>query len=99
MNNNLHGSQLLASTILQNTLFEEGASELFLQHEGPYDFYHHPNIQQVRQCQPVLEDLTKEVKALLQEWPEHPALVQVRGCHSLNFQGFKMSASMVHVER
>ncbi|XP_066468783.1 midasin [Tiliqua scincoides] len=77
MNNNLHGSQLLASTILQNTLFEEGASELFLQHEGPYDFYHHPNIQQVRQCQPVLEDLTKEVKALLQEWPEHPALVQL----------------------
>ncbi|KAJ6665782.1 hypothetical protein lerEdw1_001254 [Lerista edwardsae] len=76
MNDNLHGSQLLASTILQNTLFEEGASELSLQHEGPYDFYHHPNIQQVRQCQPVLENLTKEVKVLLQEWPEHPALVQ-----------------------
>uniref|UniRef100_A0A803SWY9 Midasin n=1 Tax=Anolis carolinensis TaxID=28377 RepID=A0A803SWY9_ANOCA len=77
MNDNLHGSQLLTSTILQNTLFEEGASELVLQTEGPYDFYHHPNVQQVRQCQPVLENFTKEVKGLLKEWPEHPALVQI----------------------
>ncbi|XP_060128572.1 midasin isoform X2 [Zootoca vivipara] len=77
MNDNLHGSQLLASTILHNTLFEQGASELVLQNEGPYDFYHHPNIQQVQQCQHVLENFTKEVKALLQEWPEHPALVQL----------------------
>ncbi|KAH0622150.1 hypothetical protein JD844_024188 [Phrynosoma platyrhinos] len=77
MNDNFHGSQLLASTILQNTLFEEGSSELAVQNEGPYDFYQHPNILQVRQCQHVLENFTKEVKALLQEWPEHPALVQV----------------------
>ncbi|XP_062980947.1 midasin [Elgaria multicarinata webbii] len=77
MNDNIHGSHLLVSTILQNTLFEEGSSELTLQIEGPYDFYHHPNIQQVRQCQHVLENFTKEVKALLQEWPEHPALVQL----------------------
>ncbi|XP_042318311.1 midasin isoform X2 [Sceloporus undulatus] len=77
MNDNFHGSQLLASTILQNTLFEEGASELAIQNEGPYDFYQHPNILQVRQCQHVLENFTKKVKALLKEWPEHPALVQV----------------------
>ncbi|XP_061479315.1 midasin isoform X2 [Rhineura floridana] len=77
MNDNLHGSQLLANTILQNTLFQEGASELALQNEGPYDFYHHPNVQQVQQCQHVLENFTKEVKALLKEWPEHPALVQL----------------------
>ncbi|XP_053143364.1 midasin isoform X2 [Hemicordylus capensis] len=77
LDDDLHGSQLLASTILQNTLFEEGTSELALQHQEPYDFYHHPNIQQVRQCQQVLENFTKGVKALLQEWPEHPALVQL----------------------
>uniref|UniRef100_A0A8D2KWR3 Midasin n=1 Tax=Varanus komodoensis TaxID=61221 RepID=A0A8D2KWR3_VARKO len=77
MNDNIHGSQLLASTVLQNTLFEEGSSELTIQNEGPYDFYHHPNIQQVRQCQHVLKNFTKEVKTLLQEWPEHPALVQL----------------------
>uniref|UniRef100_A0A8D0DW25 Midasin n=1 Tax=Salvator merianae TaxID=96440 RepID=A0A8D0DW25_SALMN len=77
MNNILHGSQLLASTVLQNTLFEQSASELALKNDGPYDFYHHPNIQQVQQCQHVLENFTKEVKALLQEWPEHPALVQL----------------------
>ncbi|XP_072854872.2 midasin isoform X1 [Pogona vitticeps] len=77
MNDAVHGSQLLTSTILQNTLFEEGTSELVLESEGPYDFYHHPNIQQVRKCRHVLENFTKEVKVLLQEWPEHPALVQL----------------------
>ncbi|KAG8124032.1 hypothetical protein E2320_019500 [Naja naja] len=77
INDNLHGSQLLASTILQNTLFEKGNSELALKSEGPYDFYHHPNIQQMQQCQVLLKNFHKEVKALLQDWPEHPALVQL----------------------
>ncbi|XP_034264874.1 midasin [Pantherophis guttatus] len=77
INDNLHGSQLLASTILQNTLFEKGNSELALKSEGAYDFYHHPNIQQIQQCQVLLKNFHKEVKALLQDWPEHPALVQL----------------------
>lgn len=89
LNNNLHGSQLLASAVLQNTLFEEETSEFVLQHEGPYDFYLHPNIQQVRQCQHVLDNFTKEVKVLLQEWPEHPALLQVRRGQSLHWQEFQ----------
>ncbi|KAL8186257.1 UNVERIFIED_CONTAM: hypothetical protein K2H54_066664, partial [Gekko kuhli] len=77
MNDDLQGCQLLASTILQNTLFEGETSELGLQLKEPYDFYQHPNIQQVQLCQPVLENFAKEVKALLQEWPDHPALVQL----------------------
>ncbi|XP_048350337.1 midasin isoform X2 [Sphaerodactylus townsendi] len=77
MNDHLQGCQLLASTILQNTLFEGGTSELTLQLEEPYDFYHHPNIQQVQQCQPVLENFAKEVRVRLQEWPDHPVLVQL----------------------
>ncbi|XP_054255246.1 midasin [Indicator indicator] len=77
MNDSLLGSQLLVSTLLHNTFFEELASDLTLQQDGPYDFYQHPNIQQVRQCQPVLDDFVKEVNRLLQEWPEHPVLVQL----------------------
>ncbi|XP_070589310.1 midasin [Erythrolamprus reginae] len=77
INDNLHGSQLLASTILQNTFFEKGTSELALKNEGAYDFYHHPNIPQMQQCQVLLKNFHKEVKALLQDWPEHPALVQL----------------------
>lgn len=77
MNDTLLGSQLLASTLLHNTFFEEITSDLVLQQDGPYDFYQHPNIQQVRQCQPVLGSFAKEVNRLLQEWPEHPVLVQV----------------------
>uniref|UniRef100_A0A672UTE4 Midasin n=1 Tax=Strigops habroptila TaxID=2489341 RepID=A0A672UTE4_STRHB len=78
MNDTLLGSQLLASTLLHNTFFEELTSDLVLQQDGPYDFYQHPNIQQVRQCQPVLDSFAKEVNRLLQEWPEHPVLVQVK---------------------
>ncbi|KAM9562699.1 midasin isoform 4-T5 [Guaruba guarouba] len=77
MNDTLLGSQLLASTLLHNTFFEELTSDLVLQQDGPYDFYQHPNIQQVRQCQPVLNSFAKEVNRLLQEWPEHPVLVQL----------------------
>ncbi|OWK63460.1 Midasin [Lonchura striata] len=77
MNGSLLGSQLLLSTLLHNTFFEEVTSDLVLQQDGPYDFYQHPNIQQVRQCQPVLDNFAKEIKGLLQEWPEHPVLVQL----------------------
>uniref|UniRef100_A0A8C3UQS1 Midasin n=1 Tax=Catharus ustulatus TaxID=91951 RepID=A0A8C3UQS1_CATUS len=77
MNDNLLGSQLLLSTLLHNTFFEEVTSDLVLQQDGPYDFYQHPNIQQVRQCQPVLDNFAKEINGLLQEWPEHPVLVQL----------------------
>ncbi|OXB54358.1 hypothetical protein ASZ78_011040, partial [Callipepla squamata] len=77
MNSSLLGSQLLVSTLLQNTFFEELTSDLALQQDGPYDFYQHPNIKQVRQCQPVLDNFAKEVNRLLQEWPEHPVLLQL----------------------
>uniref|UniRef100_A0A452IL40 Midasin n=1 Tax=Gopherus agassizii TaxID=38772 RepID=A0A452IL40_9SAUR len=77
MNDYLLGSQLLVGTLLHNTLFEEVTSDLIIQQDGPYDFYQHPNIHQVRQCQPVLDNFTKEVNRLLQEWPEHPALMQL----------------------
>ncbi|NXB28427.1 MDN1 protein, partial [Eulacestoma nigropectus] len=77
MNDCLLGSQLLLSTLLHNTFYEEVTSDLVLQQDGPYDFYQHPNIQQVRQCQPVLDNFAKEINGLLQEWPEHPVLVQL----------------------
>ncbi|NXY90027.1 MDN1 protein, partial [Alcedo cyanopectus] len=77
MNDSLLGSQLLVSAFLHNSFFGELTADLVLQQDGPYDFYQHPNIQQVRQCQPVLDRFAKEVNALLQEWPDHPVLVQL----------------------
>ncbi|XP_029451275.1 midasin isoform X2 [Rhinatrema bivittatum] len=77
LNDCLLGSQLLASTLLQNTVSGKVASDLVLQHDTQYDFYQHPNIQQVIQCQPVLNNFTNEVNRLLKEWPEHPALLQL----------------------
>uniref|UniRef100_A0A8C5QIK7 Midasin n=1 Tax=Leptobrachium leishanense TaxID=445787 RepID=A0A8C5QIK7_9ANUR len=77
LNDHLLGSQLLASTVLQNMVSGKTTANLILQYENPYDFYQHPNIQQIQQCQEVLQLFLEEVNRLLEEWPEHPALVQI----------------------
>ncbi|XP_008936093.1 PREDICTED: midasin, partial [Merops nubicus] len=77
INDSLLGSPLLVSALLRNTFYEEFTSDLVLQQDGPYDFYQHPNVQQVRQCQPVLDNLAKAVNGLLLDWPEHPVLMQL----------------------
>ncbi|KAE8602908.1 hypothetical protein XENTR_v10014171 [Xenopus tropicalis] len=77
LNDHLLGSQLLAGSLLQNSISGNTATNLILQHEGPYDFYQHPNIPQVQQCQKILQNFTSAINKLLEEWPEHPALVQV----------------------
>lgn len=51
--------------------------DLMVKPDGPYDFYHHPNVPEARHCQPVLEGFSEAVRQLLQDWPEHPALEQV----------------------
>lgn len=74
----LAGCGLLLSALLQNTVSGSGGSdELALSSEGPYDFYQQPNMREARLCLPVLEQLSEAVKTRLEEWPEHPALVQV----------------------
>lgn len=43
-----------------------------------YDFYHDSNIAESKLCVPILQSLTKRVLELLEEWPDHPTLNQVR---------------------
>ncbi|XP_060907246.1 midasin [Labrus mixtus] len=71
----LSGSELLLSALLQNTV--QGAGGLSVTSEGPYDFYQQPNMSEARLCLPVLEQLSAAVKQRLDDWPEHPALVQL----------------------
>ncbi|XP_070405869.1 midasin isoform X3 [Nothobranchius furzeri] len=74
----LTGSGLLLSAILQNTVQSSSeCDELAISSDGPYDFYHQPNMSQARLCVPVLEQLSVAVGHRLEEWPEHPALVQL----------------------
>uniref|UniRef100_A0A8C9XGE6 Midasin AAA ATPase 1 n=1 Tax=Sander lucioperca TaxID=283035 RepID=A0A8C9XGE6_SANLU len=74
----LTGSELLLSALLQNTVQGSGGPEgLAVAPEGPYDFYQQPNMSQARLCLPVLEQLSVAVKQRLDDWPEHPALVQL----------------------
>lgn len=93
VNDHLLGSHLLASTLLHNTISGNTSSDVILQQDGPYDFYQHPNIQQVRQCHHVLNCFTMEIKKLLEEWPEHPALVQLLVIID-RIQGFSLSSPL-----
>lgn len=78
MDHILTGSGLLLSALLQNTVQGSGApGDLAIASEGPYDFYHQPNMREARLCLSVLEKLDAAVKQRLQDWPDHPALVQV----------------------
>ncbi|XP_072559009.1 midasin isoform X3 [Paramormyrops kingsleyae] len=78
MDQKLVGSQLLLSTLLQNTVRGSGGEGAPCLHtDGPYDFYQHPNMSEVRQCLPVLEQVAAAVRQRLEEWPEHPALMQL----------------------
>ncbi|XP_008336430.1 midasin-like, partial [Cynoglossus semilaevis] len=73
----LTGSGLLLSALLQNTVQGSGGNDgLLVNPEGSYDFYQHPNLVEARLCLPVLEQLGVAVKQRLEDWPDHPALVQ-----------------------
>ncbi|KAL2081973.1 hypothetical protein ACEWY4_021791 [Coilia grayii] len=78
MDPQLLGSKLLLCCLLQNTVRGTGASDgLSLQSQGPYDFYQQPNMSQARLCLPVLEQLGQAIRLRLEEWAEHPALMQL----------------------
>jgi len=78
MDQKLTGSELLLSALLQNTVQGSGGPDgLSVAPEGPYDFYQQPNMSEARLCLPVLEQLSVAAKQRLEEWPEHPALIQV----------------------
>ncbi|XP_041950170.1 midasin [Alosa sapidissima] len=78
MDPQLLGTKLLLCCLLQNTVRGAGpSSSLSLQVDGPYDFYQQPNMSQARLCLPVLEQLAQAVRHRLEEWPEHPALMQL----------------------
>uniref|UniRef100_A0A3P8RPW4 Midasin n=1 Tax=Amphiprion percula TaxID=161767 RepID=A0A3P8RPW4_AMPPE len=74
----LTGSELLLSALLQNTVQGSGGADgLAVTSEGPYDFYQQPNMSEARLCLPVLEQLMVAVKQRLEDWPDHPALLIV----------------------
>lgn len=78
MDQQLTGSEMLLSSLLQNTVQgSPGTEGLAVAPEGPYDFYQQSNMSEARLCLPVLEQLGTAVRRRLEEWPEHPALVQV----------------------
>ena len=78
MDQQLTGSELLLSALLQNTVQGSGGPDgLAVTSEGAYDFYQQPNMSEARLCLPVLEQLSVAVKQRLDDWPEHPALIQV----------------------
>ncbi|KYM78871.1 Midasin [Atta colombica] len=43
-----------------------------------YDFYKDCNVEEVKQCLPLCENILNHVDNLLKEWPEHPTLRSIR---------------------
>jgi midasin len=43
-----------------------------------YDYYKDSNVEEVKQCVPLLEGISNRISELLKEWPEHPTLVSLR---------------------
>ncbi|CAL8311820.1 unnamed protein product [Lota lota] len=78
MDQQITGSQLILGSVLQNSVLgTEGPGGLTVQTDGPYDFYQQPNMSQARACLPVLEQLRTATHQRLEEWPDHPALLQL----------------------
>lgn len=50
---------------------------LFFSRNQSYDIYHDSNLKEISQVLPVLSRFLSRLQQLLQEWPEHPTLVQV----------------------
>ncbi|XP_028997386.1 midasin [Betta splendens] len=74
----LTGSEMLLSALLLNALQgTESPEGLAVTSEGPYDFYQHSKMNEACLCLPVLEQLDVAVKKRLEDWPEHPALMQL----------------------
>lgn len=42
-----------------------------------YDIYHDSNLKEILQVLPILTSFKDRLQQLLEEWPEHPTLVQV----------------------
>ncbi|KAM9316620.1 LOW QUALITY PROTEIN: midasin [Gastrophryne carolinensis] len=93
VNDNILGSHLLASALLQNTIAGSDSSDILLQQDDTYDFYQHPNVPQVRQCHNVLDNFITQINTFLEEWPEHPALVQLVVIIN-RIQGFPISSPL-----
>lgn len=43
-----------------------------------YDYYRDSNVEEVKQCLPLLDTINGRVSELLREWPEHPTLMSIQ---------------------
>ncbi|XP_043277150.1 midasin [Venturia canescens] len=43
-----------------------------------YDYYKSSNVEEARQCLPILEAIVDRVEGFLKEWPEHPTLGSIK---------------------
>ncbi|KAL2731877.1 LOW QUALITY PROTEIN: midasin-like, partial [Vespula squamosa] len=76
--NSLH---MLVSQSLQTTENESTQQMMFNMikaHKKSYDFYKDSNIQEVKQCLPLLECILTRINEFLKQWSEHPTLKSIK---------------------
>ena len=64
---------LLFMSLLKQSLGQSTAVSL-----QAFDIYHECNVAEVQKLTPLLAEFSSRVTELLNEFPEHPALIQVR---------------------
>lgn len=62
------------------TKFSSGLNQgqkVFESEDKGYDFYKDSNVEEVKKCVPILDQVLKRIKQLLEQWPEHPTLQSI----------------------
>jgi len=67
---------MLGANVVAHQLSKGNVSEQW--NPATYDFYHDSNISEAQKLQSLFSGLVSRVSELLEEWPDHPALQQVR---------------------
>ncbi|OXU25001.1 hypothetical protein TSAR_006385 [Trichomalopsis sarcophagae] len=71
-------TQLVARLGQGETLNPESCIKTAKKSSKLYDYYKDSNVEEVKQCVPLLERISNKITELLNEWPEHPTLVSIR---------------------
>ncbi|XP_011501205.1 PREDICTED: midasin-like [Ceratosolen solmsi marchali] len=55
-----------------------GSLNVVRSNDKHYDYYKDSNIEEVKQCVPLLKSISGKILELLEQWPEHPTLISLR---------------------
>ncbi|XP_023290567.1 midasin-like [Orussus abietinus] len=89
----LHTSLNFLTTLTARASDGKNASSGLSAAKKSYDFYKDSNVEETKQCLPLLEGILERTLKFLHEWPEHPTLRSIRDIVHRTF-GFSVTSSV-----